>query len=186
MSKQYDKALEARVKAWIEGMVGYELQGADFREQIVNGVAICELINKIQPKKIAKIHKSKIVMFQRENFGSFIKASLDFGVLPNETATFEDVFNNQNMGQFLINIISLARKVQFQPGFTGPMLEDARPIAQATHQEFTAEQLLRTAAAPTAAQAALDKIGKTMEEGRFVEHGVIANPDEHIFHGTKE
>ena len=186
MNKRYDTALEARVKAWIEGMVGYQLQGADFREQIVNGVALCDLITKIKPKKITKIHKSKIVMFQRENFGSFIKACLDIGVLPNETATFEDVFNNQNMGQLLINIISLARKVQFEPGFQGPILEDARPLAKETHQEFTAEQLLRTAAAPTAEQAALDKIGKTMEEGRFVEHGVIANPDEHIFHGTKE
>ena len=126
------------------------------------------------------------MMFQRENYGSFQKACLSLGVQSNETCTFEDVYNGTNLGQVLICIISLARKVQFEPGYNGPILEDARPVAQATKQEFTAEQLARTACAPTLAQASLDEIGKTIEENRYVEHGIIANPDEHIFHGTKE
>ena len=186
MSGKYDTELEARVKNWIEGVIGHPLEGPTFRDQIVDGSALCELVNNFLPKKITKIHKSKIMMFQRENYGSFQKACISLGVQANETCTFEDVYNNTNLGQVLVCIISLARKVQFEPGYNGPILEDARPIAQATHQEFTAEQLARTAAAPTISQAAFNEIGKTMEEGRYVEHGIIANPHEHVFHGTKE
>jgi hypothetical protein len=38
------------------------------------------------------------------------------GCLPNETAVFDYVYEDRNIGQFLINIVALARNPQYKPG----------------------------------------------------------------------
>jgi hypothetical protein len=60
----------------------------------------------------------------RENCGSFPKAYLRIGLQEAEASGFEDVYEDRNMGQFLPNIISLARFVQFQSDYKGPQLPD--------------------------------------------------------------
>ena len=183
--QSYDVELEKRVREWIEGNLGRKLDGP-FRESLMDGTAVCDLINKLSPGKITKIHRSKIAMFCRENFGFFQRACLDLGCIESETAVFEDVYDNRNMGLFLTNIIALARNTQYKPGYNGPILQDAVKKAEAQKMNFTKEQLARGAAGPTAAEQAANRIGEAMAESRYVEHGIISLAEENKFHGQKQ
>ncbi|OHS97082.1 Calponin-1 [Tritrichomonas foetus] len=181
----YDKELESRCREWVEGVLGRKLEGATFRDAVLDGSALCDLINVLSPGKIPKVHKSKILMFRRENFGFFQRASVDLGVLQNETAVFEDVNDDKNMPQLLTNIISLARNTQFKPGFKGPQLKDAIKQTEGAKVNFTAEQLAKGNSGPTFLEQATAIAGAAKEESRFVEHGIISNIDEHKYHGQK-
>lgn len=182
----YDVELEGRVRQWIEGVLGYTLEGPSFRESLMDGVAICELVNKLSPGKIPKIHRSKIAMFRRENFGFFQRACLDLGCKEAETCVFEDVYDDRNMGLFLTNILALARNTQYKPGYSGPILADAAKPAEGDKRTFTKEQLAKTAAQPTMMDAAFAQAAKAKDESRYVEHGIIGLPDEHQYHGQKQ
>ena len=181
----YDVALEKEVREWMEAVLGRPLEGATFRESLMDGTAVCELINKLYPGMIKKIHKSPLVMFRRENFGFFQNACVKIGCKDNETAVFEDVYDDRNMGLFLINIVSLARNTQFKPGYSGPILASARPPASGQKQNFTKEQLARGYCGPTAQQVAADEMGKAKDQFRYIEHGIVSNPDENLYHGNK-
>jgi hypothetical protein len=181
-AEKYDVELEKRVQTWIEAIIGRPLQPT-FREGLMDGQAVCELFNKLVPKSIPKIHKSPIVMFRRENFGFFQNACVKLGLKPGETAVFEDVYEDRNMGQFLINIVALARKTQYQPGYNGPILADAIREAQGgTGPSPAATPKYIPSLAEEAQKVALD----AKEASRYVEHGIIANPDAHVYSGKKD
>ena len=180
----YDYALEGRVRAWIEGIIGRSL-GPNLRESLMDGTILCELINRLRPGTITRIHNSPQIMFRRENFGSFQNACLKLGCKDNETCVFEDVYDNKNMGLFLTNIVSLARNVQYKPGYHGPILQDAAKQAEANVTNFSDAQLKRTACMPTKYDEANMKAQKAMETGRYTAHGVVMNPQENEYHGQK-
>lgn len=204
----YDKELEGRCRAWIEGVIGRKLSDP-FRESLCDGVALCELVNKLKPGQIPKIHRSTIVMFCRENFGSFQRACVALGCRENETCVFEDVYDNRNMNQFLTNIIALARNTQNKPGYSGPRLEDAsgskppagRPLeANPTPAPAASAPRPAPAAAPaptpsgqwkeakpcgTFMDAAMAQAQRAKDAGRYTEHGILMNPDDNKNHGQK-
>jgi len=177
--------LEKRLLEWIEGNIGRKLQGSTFRECVMDCACLCDLINVISPGLIKKVHRSAIVMFRRENFGFFCTASLELGVKSAETAIFEDLYEERRMSQFLIHLLAVARNSQYRPGYAGPILADAVRPSESTKQTFTPEQLARTAEQPTAADAAANIAGKAMQDSRYVEHGIIQNPQDHKYHGHK-
>jgi hypothetical protein len=166
---QYDVAVEGRVRGWIEGVLGQRLQGASFRESLMDGTALCELINKLRPGTIPKIHHSSILMFRRENFGFFQNACLKLGCQATETCVFEDVYDDKNMGMFLTNIIALARNTQYEPGYKGPVLPDA---TRNSGQGAAAPSAPRYLGPSTADQAAL-AAQELKAQSHFVDHGII-------------
>ena len=177
--ENYDKALEGRVKEWMEKLIGREITGATFQEGLMDGVALCECMNKLFPGKIAKIRNSPVMLFRRENFGAFFKACKSVGMVDSDLCQFEDVYDNKNMSQFLLMMISLARIVQFRPEYTGPILEDAVKQAKANKREFTEAQLRAGESIVPLAQAGMNETAsKAKEASRYVEHGIIMNPDE--------
>ena len=204
----YDKALEGRCRAWIEGVIGRKLPDP-FRESLCDGVALCELVNKLKPGQIQKIHRSTIAMFCRENFGSFQRACVALGCRENETCVFEDVYDNRNMNQFLTNIIALARNTQNKPGYSGPRLEDASgskpttapqvPLVDPTPAPAPSQARPAPAgAAPTPSgqwkeakscgsymDAAMEQAQRAKDAGRYTEHGILMNPDDNRNHGQK-
>ena len=181
--EKYDVALEGRCREWIEGNLGRKLEGPTFRESLMDGVAVCDLINVLAPGTIKKIHKSPILMFRRENFGSFQNACLKLGCKEIETAVFEDVYDDKDMGQFLINIIALARNTQYKPGYKGPILQDAaKNSGQGKAVAATAAPYL----GPTFTEQANKEIGDNIKEGRYVEHGIVMDPSKNVTHGKAE
>lgn len=183
--EKYDVKLEVEVREWIEAVLGRKLEGATFRESLMDGTVVCELVNRLVPGTIKKIHKSPLVLFRRENFGFFQNACVKLGCKESETAVFEDVYDDRNMGLFLVNIMALARNVQYKPGYNGPILASARPPASGQKQNFTPEQLAKGYTAKTAQQEAVEVSGNAMDASRYFEHGIVNNPDENKFHGNK-
>jgi hypothetical protein len=169
----YDVAVEGRVREWIEGVLGHKLEGASFRESLMDGTVLCELVNTLRPNMIPKIHRSSILMFRRENFGFFQNACLKLGCQETETCVFEDVYDDKNMGLFLVNIIALARNTQYEPGYKGPILPDA---ARNSGQGAAAPSEPRYLGSSVAEQAALAAHGHKAQ-AHFVDHGVIQPGD---------
>jgi hypothetical protein len=172
----YDVELEGRVREWIEGNLGRKVggEGESFREGLSDGVALCELVNKLRPGKIGKIHRSKVMMFKRENFGFFQRACVDLGLSADETCVFEDVYDGRNMGLLLVNIIGLARVTQYEEGYEGPQLSDAPKASGPSEVHAPAERKY----IPTLEEEAARVAGRAKEASRYTEHGVIMNPGE--------
>jgi hypothetical protein len=186
-AEQYDTALEAKVREWMEAVLGYRLRGATFREALMDGTAICELINKLRPGTIKKIHRSPVLMFRRENFGLFQNACVALGCKSNETCVFEDVYDDKNMGLFLINIV--ARQVQSTPGYSGPVLDaktnfarlpsppqSAGPPPQTPPRERSATT--GSGYIPSAAEATAFRSEANRTAGQYTQRGVLMNPDD--------
>jgi hypothetical protein len=205
---QYDKALEGRCQAWIEGVLGRKFEG-DFREGLMDGQALCELVNKLVPGSIKKIHKSPVVLFRRENFGFFQNACLKLGCIDAETCVFEDVYEDRNMGLFLVNVIALARNTQYRDGYSGPILEDAsKNSGQGAHVQHEAKYIPSIAEehakemdkvaqirggeqgivmtqqksdardVGSAYDLAAAKVGEAKAHAHYTEHGIIMDPND--------
>ena len=122
-------------------------------------------------------------MFRRENFGSFQNACLKLGCKDTETAVFEDVYDNKDMGQFLINIIALARNTQYQPDYKGPILQDAaKNSGPGKAVAATAKPYL----GPTLADVASKNAQEAIEASRYTEHGVVMDPTKNVHSGQKD
>lgn len=175
----YDKELEGRVREWMEKLIGHKIEGATFQEGLMDGQAVCQLMNACYPGKIKKIRNSPVMLFRRENFGAFFKACLSIGMTDSDLCQFEDVYDNKNMTQFLIMIVAFARKAQYTPGYKGPILEDAVKQAVATKRTTSEkERLAGDACIPLAQMGMYEAAAKAKEASRYVEHGIIMNPDE--------
>lgn len=175
----YDVDLEKRIRAWMEGLIGHPISGSSFQEGLLDMVAVCEVINAVAPGKIKKIRNSPVMLFRRENFVSFSNACKELGVPENDLCQFEDIYDNKNMGQFLITVLSLARIVQNKPGYKGPILEDAVKVAEVNKRQFTEAQLRAGQNVIPLGQAGMaEQSSKAMEASRYVQHGIIMNPDD--------
>eukprot|EP01139_Manchomonas_bermudensis_P019800 Amastigsp_a677350_26.p1 type:complete len:255 gc:universal Amastigsp_a677350_26:32-796(+) len=64
------KCYELRV--WVETILEKSLPEGDVLHQLRDGVALCEVVNKIAPGTVAKIAKSKAAFSMMENVGAFI------------------------------------------------------------------------------------------------------------------
>jgi hypothetical protein len=177
---KYDPELEKRVHAWIEAVTGKQLRPT-FRESLMDGQVVCELFNKLYPGSIPKIHNSTVLMFRRENWGFFQNACVKLGLSDSETAVFEDVYEDRNMGQFLTNIVGLARKAQYRPEYKGPILADASKEAVAAAAPSAPQKYIGTLQ-----EEAARKAEEAKDSARYVEHGILVNPEVHVHHGQKD
>lgn len=177
---QYDVALEGRVRAWLEGVIGHPLEGETFRDGLLDMTALCELVLKAKPGSIQKVHRSKILAFRRENFGSFARVAQELGLKSHDLCTFEDIYDNRNMNQCLVTLIALARIIQYREDYQGPLLEDAKKESVAHKTEFTEQQLREAREAVPLSRKNLAEGQKVIDEAHTVHHGVILDPDNEV------
>lgn len=175
----YDKQLEGRVREWMEKLIGHRIEGATFQEGLMDGQAVCQVMNACYPGKIAKIRNSPVMLFRRENFGAFFKACLAIGMAESDLCQFEDVYDNKNMSQFLIMMVSFARKAQYAPGYKGPILEDAVKQAVGTKKTLSEkDHQAGLACIPLAQMGMYEAASKAKQASRYTEHGIIMDPSE--------
>lgn len=173
----YDKGLEQRVRTWIETLIKHKIEGPTFQAGLKNMKALCDVINAVYPGKIKRIRDSNVMLFCRENFGSFSQACLSIGVAQTDLCQFEDIYDNRNMGQFLVTMVSVARKIQYSPGYHGPILEDAVKQATQNKRQFTETQLRAGESVLPLAQVGMNEASSAaLEASRYVEHGIIMDP----------
>lgn len=104
---KYDPQVEEELRLWIEEVTGMRI-GENFQLGLRDGVILCHLINKLQPGAVRKINEAKINWHKLENIGNFIKAMQDYGMKPHDTFESNDLFENGNMTQVQISLVSLA------------------------------------------------------------------------------
>jgi len=143
---KYDVESEQEALQWInavlgDGTVGNDVTGKDNVNAVLkDGIVLCNLMNKISPGAIAKIHPEGANKFKHmENISNFLKAAETYGCHRGDL--FQSVYlqDNQNMPAVIGGIHALGRKAQAN-GFDGPTLGPKE--AEANPREFTEEQML--------------------------------------------
>ena len=132
--------MERDAKVWIEAVIGEKLGSGTFHEQLKDGVALCKLINKLQPGSVKKINTSKMAFKMMENIGNFLEGCYSYGVPKNDVFQTVDLFEEQNMPQVINGIIALGRKAQ-RKGYQGPVCGGAVKEATENKREFSQQQL---------------------------------------------
>nr|XP_028569692.1 calponin-2-like [Podarcis muralis]XP_028569700.1 calponin-2-like [Podarcis muralis] len=107
LALKYDPQKEAELRTWIESITGRDI-GPDFQKGLKDGVALCELMNKLQPGSIRKINHSGLNWHQLENLSNFIKAMMSYGLKPVDVFEANDLFENGNMTQVQVSLLALA------------------------------------------------------------------------------
>ena len=107
--------------AWVSDATGIALSG-ELEDALRDGVALCELANRLQPKTVKRISKSSMPFPQRENVKAFIDAARQFGVPDRDNFDTSDLFEAKSIRQVLICLGSLGRAAYTIPGYTGPCL----------------------------------------------------------------
>lgn len=107
IAQKYDLQKEEELRYWIEEVTGMAI-GESFQKGLKDGVILCELINKLQPNSVKKINHSQLNWHKLENLGNFIKATLAYGMKPNDIFEANDLFENGNLTQVQSSLLSLA------------------------------------------------------------------------------
>ena len=119
MAAKHDPVLEQQAKSWIQQLTGKAVN--DMHADLKDGVALCELINKLQPGSVRKINNSKIAFMQIENIQQFIKGCKAYGVPEAELFMPESLFEAKNMPQVVAALHSLGGYAK-KAGFSGPTI----------------------------------------------------------------
>jgi transgelin len=112
-SFSYNSELEKIVKDWIETILGKSTfdNSQTFGDNLKSGVILCNLVNKIQPYIIKKVHDSQVAYKQIENIGNYIKACSQLGLPRQDTFDVPDLYNEKNLTLVLESIHRFARYV---------------------------------------------------------------------------
>jgi len=100
VNAKYDKTLEATVRKWIESKTGLALDG-DFQVALKSGVALCKLMNALQPGAVKNINTSSMAFKQMENINNFLAAAQTFGVRSEDLFQTVSLYEGTNMTQVL-------------------------------------------------------------------------------------
>ncbi|OCU00468.1 hypothetical protein XELAEV_18006245mg [Xenopus laevis] len=107
LAQKYDPQKETELKVWIEEVTGMSI-GPDFQKGLKDGVILCELMNKLRPRAIPKVNVSRQNWHQLENLSNFIKAMSLYGMKSVDLFEANDLFENGNMTQVQVSLLSLA------------------------------------------------------------------------------
>ncbi|EDV24817.1 expressed hypothetical protein [Trichoplax adhaerens] len=114
---------EKRALAWIEAVNGKKNFGWTTPGKLRDGVALCNLINNLQPGSISQVSTSKMAFKQRENIMSFLKVIYQYGVPKQEIFKPVDLLEGSNMLQVICTIEALGQ-LAHKKGYKGPALND--------------------------------------------------------------
>mmetsp|Transcript_2618 Transcript_2618/g.6039 ORF Transcript_2618/g.6039 Transcript_2618/m.6039 type:complete len:337 (-) Transcript_2618:82-1092(-) len=118
---KYDYAVERQVRDWVEAMIERRLDGEDIGDALKDGLALCELANKIAPGAVAKTHKgtSKMKVFlELENIKLFLAACRSrFQLREHELFNATDLHQKRDLQAVLTTLQALARYVETLPQF---------------------------------------------------------------------
>ena len=114
-----------QARQWIADVTGLPVEG-ELGDALKSGVLLCEVVNKVNPGHIRKISKSAMPFPQRENIKAFTDAVRDVWNVPDRD-NFEtgDLFEQGNMKQVVICILSVGAASKKVPGYSGPTITTA-------------------------------------------------------------
>lgn len=138
MASKRNPEMDAEAQAWIEAIVGEKFPSGSYEDALKDGIILCKLMNKLQPKAVAKITTKGGGFALRENVNAFCNAARKYGVPDSELFQTVDLFEKKNIAQVTLTIHSLGRQAQAH-NFAGPAL--GIKICEKNERHFTEEQL---------------------------------------------
>ncbi|OXA37663.1 Calponin-1 [Folsomia candida] len=110
----------------------------DFAVKLKDGVALCELINKLCPNAVKKINTSPAPFKQRENLEMFLKGCETYGMKSQDLFQVNDLYENKNLYMVVDCLFSLGGMAQ-KNGFDGARL--GVRVSNENKRNFTPEKL---------------------------------------------
>ena len=107
---------------WVEEVTGRDHGPDSFGDSLRDGVALCELAEKLLPGPIRKISHSKMPFPQRENVAAFTDACRAVGVLEFDLFSTADLFEFKNLEQVVTCLFALGKAAYSLPDYGGPCL----------------------------------------------------------------
>jgi len=108
MASKFDPVRAKEAQEFVEEVTGEKMKG-EFVDWLESGVVLCTLLNKLQPKTVAKINNSAMPFKKMENIAAYIEGSRKLGVPDEYNFVTVDLFEGKNLGQVVQNIIALKR-----------------------------------------------------------------------------
>jgi len=130
IAAKYDMKRVAQCCQWIKDVTGKQVN--DFHADLKNGVTLCKLMNKIQPKS-CKPKNSKMPFVQRENIVMYLEACKKYGMRETDLFVSQDLFEGDNLNMVLINLLAL-NTLASKKGFKGPFIGQVDARAGAPKQ----------------------------------------------------
>lgn len=141
---KFDPELAHEAVVWISALIedpplaSVSLTQDGMVDAFKSGVRLCNLINVIQPGSVRKINESKMAFKMMENIGNFLSACEAYGLSKADLFQTVDLYEGENIPQFINAIHALGRKV----GKKNPSLPSLGPKeADKNKREFSDQQL---------------------------------------------
>lgn len=142
---KYDPEREKQAKEWIETILHEPFDPAlSFHECLMDGIALCKVINIMMPQNPIKISTSKFPFKKMENIHLFLMRIKDLGVPSFESFQTIDLFEAKNMNQVVDTLFSLSRHAE-KKGLQVPRL--GPKLATKVERHFSAEVIAQGKAA---------------------------------------
>ncbi|KAI9106201.1 kinase-like domain-containing protein [Phlyctochytrium arcticum] len=106
---------QAAAIEFLESTLEKKLPTADLHTSLRNGVLLCELINKLRPGSIRVVSTRDAPFLQMENITRFLDACKTLGLQGHELFQTVDLYENKDMQQVIITILTIARIVAGSP-----------------------------------------------------------------------
>lgn len=124
-----------QARQWIADVTGMAVEG-ELGDALKSGVLLCEVVNKVKPGHIKKISKSAMPFPQRENIKAWTDAARDvFGVPDRDNFETGDLFEQGNMKQVIICILSAGRASASIPDWSGPTISAATGTGKVSRKD---------------------------------------------------
>jgi hypothetical protein len=135
---KFDPKMESEARAWIEAVLGESLGDGSMHDVLKNGIALCNVVRKIQPDILPPPSKASMPFKQMENIGNYLSACTNLGMSAHDSFQTVDLFEGKNMVAVATQIHRLG-SIAASRGFDGPSL--GVKTANKNVREFTEEQV---------------------------------------------
>lgn len=133
---------------WVEGVLDRDLvppkPEEGFRDQLdvaavlKDGIALCDLINKLEPGTVKKINETKAPFKQRENVEMFLKGCESYGLKSQDLFQVNDLYEHKNLYMVVDCLFALGGLAQ-KKGYDGPVI--GVKVADENKRNFSSEKL---------------------------------------------
>lgn len=119
-----EPAVERAVLQWVYDVLGEPVpEGVAYEDALKDGVALCKLMNKLNPSANIKFNTGNQSYKLMENIDKFLKACQEYGVPHDKLFPTVALFEKKNVAEVTGGLIALARAVQNHPEWAGPQVD---------------------------------------------------------------
>eukprot|EP01088_Endostelium_zonatum_P010661 TRINITY_DN2419_c0_g1_i1.p1 TRINITY_DN2419_c0_g1~~TRINITY_DN2419_c0_g1_i1.p1 ORF type:complete len:1063 (-),score=322.49 TRINITY_DN2419_c0_g1_i1:2-3190(-) len=119
----YSRELEKHVQTWIEEVLSIKFS-SNFIQSLKTGVILCDLMNKVFPNTIQRIHRHSNLKFtQMENITNFLDAlKTKVGMKTEDLFLATDLWDEKNLKQVIDTLCNFAQIIRSKFSYSGPQM----------------------------------------------------------------